>query len=398
MLSALAEYKRTNACNDVINNHWFERSFENIRCTSPAQVAPGSLLPRHPRDMPRPPLRLGFPVKVLGQPELKSHDSRRWQSNPHLKFSLGYLHDILKYLDRHNIHMYRMSSDLAPYATHPDMPQFHSMVRDSARALQQFGAAAKAQDLRLSFHPSQYVVLNSPNPALVKKSMWDIESHAEMLDLMELGAEAVIVIHVGGLYGDLESGLRQWIDTWHKLGEPARRRLVLEHDDLRFSAANVLHIHEHTGVRLIFDYQHFWCLNPERLEMRDTLRRFLATWPASIRPKIHFPTPRTEMRQVERLNKKTGKNKTVAIAPIWTGHADFVNPFEFIQYMRMVPDLDFDVMLESKSKDLALIRLRADLAKFAPDVAARFGLQTADAIKLETEQQSVMEVEKPSAA
>lgn len=34
----------------------------------------------------------------------------------------------------------------------------------------------------------------------------------------------------------------------------------------------------------------------------------------------------------------------------------------------------FDVMLEAKAKDLALRRLRSDLQRYAPDVAARFGL------------------------
>ena len=44
------------------------------------------------------PLRLGFPVKVLGRPELKSNDARRWSSGPHLRVSLGYLDAILDYL------------------------------------------------------------------------------------------------------------------------------------------------------------------------------------------------------------------------------------------------------------------------------------------------------------
>ena len=50
---------------------------------------------------PRRPLRLGFPVKVMGEPELKSNDTRRWQKNPHLKTSLEYLDAILDYLDKH---------------------------------------------------------------------------------------------------------------------------------------------------------------------------------------------------------------------------------------------------------------------------------------------------------
>jgi UV DNA damage endonuclease len=55
--------------------------------------------------------------------------------------------------------------------------------------------------------------------------------------------------------------------------------------------------------------------------------------------------------------------------PIWTGHADFTNPFEFATFMRMAHGLVFDVMLEGKSKDLSLLRLRPDLLCYAPDVA-----------------------------
>lgn len=133
-------------------------------------------------------MRLGFPVKVMGGGGLKTSDTRRYQANPHLRVSLGYLCDVLGYLRKHGIHMYRMSSDIAPYATHPDMPQFHSMVKESASDLAQFGRYAREADVRLSFHPSQFIVLNSENEKLTVKSMWDLDSQAEMLDLMECGS------------------------------------------------------------------------------------------------------------------------------------------------------------------------------------------------------------------
>src|ERR1700712_817373 len=117
------------------------------------------------------PLRLGVPVKLMGAPDIKSNDTRRWQQNPHLKVSLEHMDRALDSLDRHDIRMYRLSSDLAPYATHPDMPQFHSMVRDSDAELRALGAKARRLGIRLSFHPSQFVVLNSPDPALVEKSV-----------------------------------------------------------------------------------------------------------------------------------------------------------------------------------------------------------------------------------
>lgn len=337
--------------------------------------------------------RLGFPVKVMGRPDLKSNDTRRWQQSPHLKVSLEHLDGILTHLGKHGIGMYRMSSDLAPYATHPDMPQFHAMVGESASELKAIGERAKALDIRLSFHPSQFVVLNSPDPALVARSIWDLTSQAEMLDLMELGPDAVMVIHVGGTYGDRPTGNARWVETWQTLPEPVRRRLVLEHDDLRFSAADILWIHAHTGVRLIFDHQHFWCFNPEGLDLRDTVVRVLRTWPDHVQPKIHFSSPRTEMREMKRRDKQSKKLKTVTMAPVWTGHADFVQPFEFITFMRSVQDLDFDVMLEAKAKDLALIRLRPDLLRFAPGLAAQFGLAPAQVARFEAEDEALHEIE-----
>ncbi|OLP59300.1 UV damage repair endonuclease UvsE [Xaviernesmea oryzae] len=330
----------------------------------------------------------------MARDDLKSNDSRRAASNPHLGVSLGYVDAILDHLVRHDIRMYRMSSDLAPYATHPDMPQFHTMVRESRDALKALGDKARALDIRLSFHPSQYVVLNSPDPELVRKSTWDLTSQAEMLDLMELGPEAVLVIHVGGTYGDIPESRARWARVFPTLPEPVRRRLVLEHDDLRFSAADVLWIHNETGVRLIFDYQHFWCLNPEQADLRETLKAILATWPQGQQPKIHFSSPRTELREKVTIDKATRKKTVKPVAPIFTGHADFINPFEFATFLRTAQGLDFDVMLEAKAKDLALLRLRPDLLRYAPDVAGRFGLRATEAAQLEDQSDAVM-VDEP---
>jgi UV DNA damage endonuclease len=355
------------------------------------------------------PLRLGFPVKVMGRPGLKSNDTRRWQQNPHLKCSLEQLDAVLDYLASERLDMYRLSSDIAPYATHPDLPQFHDMVAESDAELAAFGAKAKALDIRLSFHPSQYVLLNSPDAKLTAKSIWDLASQSEMLDRMGLNDEAVVITHVGGVYDDHDASRARWVEGWEQCPEHVRRRLVLENDDLRFSAADVLWIHERTGVRLIFDYQHFWCLNPEGLDMRETLERFLATWPEGVRPKIHFSSPRTEMREIKQkvtatqrdkgLAAKTRKGevlkapvkakarvRTVLRPPVWTGHADFTNPFEFATFMRMADGLVFDVMMEGKAKDVSLLKLRPDLLRYAPDVAARFGITADDAAALERDE------------
>jgi UV DNA damage endonuclease len=330
-----------------------------------------------------------------------------------LKCSLEHVDRILDYLDEVDIRMYRLSSDLAPYATHPDMPQFHNMVAESDAELAAFGRKARHLDIRLSFHPSQYVLLNSPDLQITRKSIWDLSSQAEMLDRMDCGPESVVVTHVGGVYDDHEESRARWIKGWEQCPEHVKQRLALENDDIRFSAADVLWIHERTGVRLIFDYQHFWCFNPERLEMRATLERFLKTWPAGVRPKIHFSSPRTEMREVKRQItakeraaakaggaretkeltrapvKATARTKTVLLPPVWTGHSDFTNPFEFATFMRMAEALEFDVMMEGKSKDVSIIKLRPDLLRYAPDVAARFGIYPDDADHLLADERAI---------
>jgi UV DNA damage endonuclease len=101
---------------------------------------------------------------VLGAGGLPSHDTRRWQSGPHLRHSLERLRAILDYLDANDIRMYRVATALAPYASHPTLTQFHGQIKDCAQELAAVGRVARERDIRLSSHPGQYTVLNSTDP------------------------------------------------------------------------------------------------------------------------------------------------------------------------------------------------------------------------------------------
>ena len=313
-------------------------------------------------------MRLGFVVKPLARPELKSHDSRRWQNHPHLSVSLAYLRDVFTYLGTAHIGLYRMSSDLAPYATHPGLPQFHHQVTECEAELAEAGALARRLRLRLSFHPSQHVVLNSPAEELVAKSAADLIVQAAILDGMGLGPEAVVVTHMGGVYGDRESARSRFVSAFERLPMAARRRLVLENDDVRFGIADTLWVYNRTGVPLVFDNLHHRLNNPDGRPPRDALAACLATWPQGMRPKVHFSSPRTEWL----IEPGAGAEQPTIRQTRWAYHADYVNPFEFIDFMRITNGLpEFDVMLEVRAKDLALLQLRADLRRFAPDLAER---------------------------
>jgi UV DNA damage endonuclease len=328
-------------------------------------------------------MRLGFAVKVLGRAGLKSNDARRWQNNPHLRVSIEYAHAIFDYLEETGISMYRISSDFAPYFTHPEMPQFHTQLDEARDELIELGRRAIKLDLRLSFHPSQYILLNSPTEKTTAASLRDLDAQARMLDIMEQGEEAVVVTHVGGVYGDRDAARARFIERHALLSEPARRRLVLENDETSWGVTDVLRIHEATGIRCIFDHQHHGCINPDGRDAVEACCAMLETWPASQRPKIHFSSPRIEDREIARRDKASGKRVMGTAAALPTQHADYVDSPVFIPFARAVReamktpgrdcgnDIPFDVMCEAKSKDLAVLRLKDDLARDAPEIPLR---------------------------
>jgi len=284
-------------------------------------------------------MQLGFVVKPLARPELKSHDSRRWQNHPHLSVSLAYLRDVFTYLGAAHIGMYRMSSDLAPYATHPDMPQFHRQVAECEAELAEVGALAARLNLRLSFHPSQHVVLNSPDEDLVAKSAADLIVQAAILDGMGLGPEAVVVTHMGGVYGDRETARGRFVMGFERLPEAVRRRLALENDDRVYTPSDLLPICAATGIPFVFDVHHHRCLADGRTVEAIT-EQALATW--NREPLFHLSSPKDGWQSA---NPRP--------------HHDFIDPADLPSCW--LP-LTITVEVEAKAKELALQRLQADLA------------------------------------
>ena len=314
-------------------------------------------------------MRIGFAVKVVGEGGIKECDLRRAQNNPHLRCSIEMLHAVFDYLDRVDIRMYRISSDIAPYLTHPELPQFHNQLEEAAEELTALGVRARALNLRLSLHPSQYIVLNALDESIAAKSIADLNAQAMILEQMGLDEQAVVVTHVGGAYGDKSEGIARFARRYENLPEITRRRLVVENDDVTYTVSDALQVHALCGIRVIFDNLHHFCNNPEgegRLSMRAALERSLATWPAGQIPKIHYSSPRTESQEAGRKAGKAGVMESYLTAPATRLHSDYINPMEFLYFLEKAANLrPFDVMVESKAKDLAVLKLRKDLARYA---------------------------------
>jgi UV DNA damage endonuclease len=309
-------------------------------------------------------MRLGFAVKVLGDGGLPSHDTRRWQSGPDLGVSLDRLDAILTYLDAHDIRFYRMATGLAPYASHPELPQFRDQPARCAGRLAQVGARACELGIRLTSHPGQYTVLNSEDPEVQRLAAVELEVQAELMDGMGLGPASVVVLHVGGAAGGIDAGLDRFAHGFELLSDAARARVVIENDDRSFGLGDVLRLSERIGRPVVWDILHHHCHDPHGIGEREALELALATWPAGVTPKIHYSTPKTA---VEERRRRVGRRvERALVLPQLRAHADMIDPIAFRQFLGVAAGLEFDVMLEAKAKDLALLRLREQLAISVP--------------------------------
>ena len=327
------------------------------------------------------PYRLGFAAKVLGAGGLKTHDGRRWQNGPHLSRSIELLEAVFDHLERNDLRMFRLSSSTVPYGTHPELPQFdyRRQIDECTKELAALGARARVLGLRLSTHPGQYTVLNSPDETIAAKALADVEQDALLLDALGQGPEGVVVVHVGGVYGDRDAGLDRWAASFEQLSEAARSRVAVEHDERLFDLGDVLELHRRVGVRVVFDAHHHRCNPwPTVSQLGELMALAAATWPAGVRPKVHVSSPRTELRTV-------GRGKTARlVAPLLDQHADFPSPWDIAAVLRTAR-APVDVMLEAKAKDLAVLWTRTQLARIDPRLAAAEQLSAGEAAEDEPE-------------
>ncbi len=315
-------------------------------------------------------MQLGCGAHVLGKPGLHSYDGRRGQHAPHLSVSLVYLRAVLHYLVECEIRMYRMAADLVPYATHPAYPQLHHQLDECCNELAELGQWVMQQHIRLSFHAPASVALATIIPAGVEQARLRLNVLTGVLDRMALGPEAVVVVHVGGLAGGADAAIERWLRAWESLPVATQARLALEHDEHGASLAVVLRIHAATGVPIVFDHLHWLLHNPEGYNLAQALEAALATWPPNVRPKAHFATPRTELRAVLKPEGATRRRRWLLAPPRPGHHSDFVHPWEFARFVEVAGHCrEFDVLVEAKASDVAVVRLRDDLARYVPEVA-----------------------------
>jgi UV DNA damage endonuclease len=238
---------------------------------------------------------------------------------------------------------FRINSQIAPLATHPESGYTLDDLRHAeviARAFSTAGRMATERGVRLSFHPDQFVVLNSERDDVVAAAVRELEYQARMAELV--GAD-VLCLHAGGATGGVAAALSRFERGLDRLNDAARSRIAVENDDRLFAVRDLLPLCERTGVPLVYDVHHHRC-HPDGLSVEEATERAAASWRGR-EPYMHLSSPRDGWG-----------------APNPRPHAAFVDPAD-VPRAWLGRRLTVDV--EAKDKERAVLQLMRDLSRLA---------------------------------
>jgi UV DNA damage endonuclease len=284
-------------------------------------------------------------VTVAAYNRLPDDEARLYRLRKIARKNLENTLRILRYNQAYNIKVYRLTSKLIPLATHP-LTENWDYVSDFKDEFKEIGDFIKDNDFRVSAHPNHYTIINSKSEDVVKASINDLDYHVRIYEAMGLSNyKYKLVMHVGGLYKSKDRSVERFKENFIRLPERIRKRIILENDDKSYSASDVLGICKDIGIPMVLDVHHHNCINiGEKLE--DLLPEIFNTWDGEyFSPKVHFSTPKscTDFRS----------------------HADDIDLREFTDFLSMAKKVgkNFDVMLEAKNKDSALLKLSGQLGE-----------------------------------
>lgn len=242
------------------------------------------------------------------------------------------LKTMIQWNEDHHIKFMRVSSDMFPFASHEKAGYDISFAR---KELKEVGDLAKKYNHRLTMHPGQYNQLVSLTPKVIANTIRELDYHAQMLDLMGLDQDAVMIIHMGGVYGDRVAALERFEKEYAKLPENIKRRLVLENDELGYSVSDLLPICTKLGIPLVLDWHHHHINPGNATDLISLLPQINKTWTdRGIKPKQHYSESRAGAVSI--MEKRAHSDRVQALPPTTD---------------------DVDLMIEAKDKEQAVFHL-----------------------------------------
>ena len=257
-----------------------------------------------------------------------------------------------------SLRMVRLTSDMLPFYTMDgwqDFWQDQSMQDNLAHWFAPIGETARANDVRLSFHPDQFVVLASDREEVVNKSIEEFEYHCDMVRWMGYGKtfqDFKVNVHISGRKGP--QGIR---DVYNRLSPEARNTLTLENEEYTHGLLDCLSLSD--LVPTVMDIHHNWIREGTYIQPNDALvQRVIDSW-RGVRPTMHYSVSREDIlishsRHIlpdhgALINEGHSKQKLRA-------HSDYYWNDAVNDWALTFCD-NFDIMCESKAKNLASFKL-----------------------------------------
>lgn len=283
--------------------------------------------------------KIGYACLTVGVPNTNMRTCRKSNATPEklmeiIENNLQATENILAYNIQKGIKMYRLSSDLIPFGSDLATNKL-DWVSLFEKNFARMAEMIRVHGIRVSMHPGQYTVLNSPNEEVVTRAIEDLSYHQKIMDALQVNQTHKIILHIGGVYGDKPAAMTRFVETYQKLSQSIKDRLIIENDDRLYTIEEVLAISRATGAPVVYDNLHNAC-NPSDPSKNDAYWVAAAkeTWSeADGRMKIHY----SQQRAGGRLGAHTS---TIYLQP-------------FLAFYQEVAPLEVDMMLEVKDKNLS---------------------------------------------
>ncbi|MCX7641529.1 MAG: UV DNA damage repair endonuclease UvsE [Elusimicrobiales bacterium] len=294
-------------------------------------------------------IRIGYPCvnRSVGCSSSKTFRIKNFSKENLLKTSQENLKCLLKVIDfnyKNGIHFFRISSDIIPFASHSiNKINWQSYLKDF---LKEVARKLKETKIRVSMHPDQFVVLNSPNEDIVKRSIKELIYHLRLLQSFETDLTAKIQIHLGGKYDDKKESIKRFIKNFNKLPKELKERLVIENDEKIYTVSDCIYVAEKIKVPVVTDYLHH-NINSNNEDFFKKINEVVQTWNKKDGvPIIDY--------SCQKENSKKG---------IHSESIDENNFKDFIGRLLKIK-MDFDIMLEIKDKEKSAIKALNILESF----------------------------------
>jgi UV damage repair endonuclease len=241
---------------------------------------------------------------------------------------------ILRYNTEHRIRFFRITSDIVPFASHEVCTYPWQVTFADQFAL--LGEYIRTAGMRISLHPDQFTLINSPDETIFSRSVDELTYHADLLNLLGLDETAKIQIHVGGVYKNREASLDRFVARYQSLDDGIRSHLVIENDERLFPVSDCLSLHEQTGIPVLLDTFHYSILNTGET-IGEALRECGATW------KSQDGVPMVDYSS-QQPHRRPGV------------HAETLDRRHFNQFLSASNPYDIDIMLEIKDKEKSALQ------------------------------------------